>query len=260
MDLNLGGNRYNELLDLTKSNASPNEIDSFLEGFWDSPLFHQLQLFSNQAVRILNASDFSYIYISPTMRELTGYDVEEIKHGGLLFIYRCVPMVDILRLTAATYKVKRAIKKLTPEEKLQCRFSYDLRFSCKDGSEKKILQNCHILKLNSKHEPLILLFASTDITAYKNDTRMNYSLSVFRPAEGFVDVIRETVIDEDCPLSPRELEVLRHTSFGKSENDIAAILNLSVETVKTHRKNMLNKSNARNAVELVRIAIAKSWI
>lgn len=259
MDLNFSSNRYDQLLDLTKSDASPNEIDLFLEGFWSSPLFHQFQLFSNQAVRILDTSNFRYLYISPSMRELTGYNVEEIKRGGLMFIYRCVPMVDILRLTAATLKVKRGLKRLTPDEKLRSRFSYDLRFICKDGREKKILQNCHVLKLNEVNDPLILLFASTDITAYKQDTRMNYSLSVLRE-NGFEDILRETVLEGVCPLSPRELEVLHHTSLGKSESDIGEALHLSVETIKTHRRNMLQKTNTRNALELVRLAVAKSWI
>ena len=261
MDSNVGNNPYHELLDLTKSDASPTLVESFLDEFWMSPLFQRVQLFSNQAVRILDTSSFTYLYISPSIRELTGYSPSEIeKGGGLMFIYQCIPLADVIRLIAATYRVKKALNKLSPEEKLQTRFSYDIRLICKDGLEKKFLQNCHILKLNEKNDPLVVLLASTDVTAYKQDANMNYSLSVLRPNEGFVDIIRETVPEAGCPLTPRELEVLKHTSFGDSEHDIAQALNLSVETVKTHRKNMLQKTKAKNAIELVRMAIAKSWI
>ena len=61
---------------------------------------------------------------------------------------------------------------------------------------------------------------------------------------------RELVVDEN--VSEREVQVLELTSEGHSSREIADLLHISKETVKSHRKHLLLKLNARNAAHLVR--------
>ena len=56
-------------------------------------------------------------------------------------------------------------------------------------------------------------------------------------------------------FSERELEVLRLLVEGYSTKEIASLLHIGTETVTTHRKNMLQKTNARNVAHLVKIAL-----
>ncbi len=251
---------HENLIRITQTDADPVEVQSFIDSFLLSPQFQRLQVFSNQAIRILDTSTMKYLYISESNYDLTGYSPQEIGVGGLKIAYKIMHLVDTVRLFKATLKVKSLLKKLTPEEKMRARFSFDARFTCKDGTRKKVLQNCHILKLNQSGDPLILLFASTDISDYKSDTRMNYSLSMYDPGNGFTSILKDSFAEEDCPLSLRELEVLNQTASGFSTKEIADKLILSQETVKTHRRNMLQKVNAKNTVEMVRLAIANNWI
>ena len=88
---------------------------------------------------------------------------------------------------------------------------------------------------------------------------MNYSLEVMRGGK-FVTLLEGSMHPETMPLSAREVEVLRLTSEGHPEKVISDLLFLSVETVKTHRRNMLQKTEAKNSNELVRIGIANGWI
>lgn len=57
------------------------------------------------------------------------------------------------------------------------------------------------------------------------------------------------------PLSKREIEVLEHVVSGKSNKEIAAVLNLSVNTVAVHRANIMDALQIRNTAELVVYAI-----
>lgn len=61
-------------------------------------------------------------------------------------------------------------------------------------------------------------------------------------------------------LTEREIQVLGLIAQGMSSVRIAQKLEISFETVKVHRRNMLRKSDAQNTFELIRMAIKSRWI
>jgi DNA-binding NarL/FixJ family response regulator len=56
-------------------------------------------------------------------------------------------------------------------------------------------------------------------------------------------------------LSSREIDVLKQIAFGLSNEDIADKLHIGVNTVKTHRANLLSKTGCGNTASLVMFAI-----
>jgi two-component system response regulator NreC len=61
-------------------------------------------------------------------------------------------------------------------------------------------------------------------------------------------------------LTPREREILQLVVEGKSNKDVANMLNLSVYTVETHRSNIMEKLNVKGVPELVLYAVRKGII
>jgi DNA-binding NarL/FixJ family response regulator len=61
-------------------------------------------------------------------------------------------------------------------------------------------------------------------------------------------------------LTPREREILQLIAEGKSNKDVANLLNLSVYTVETHRSNIMEKLNLRGSPELILYAVRKGII
>lgn len=61
-------------------------------------------------------------------------------------------------------------------------------------------------------------------------------------------------------LTPREREILQLLAELKSNKDIAQILNLSLYTVETHRRNLQEKLNLHSFAELVLYAVRKGVI
>jgi len=61
------------------------------------------------------------------------------------------------------------------------------------------------------------------------------------------------------PLTTREREVLKLIAEGKSNKDIAHLLDISVRTVHHHRDNMMKKLNIRNTAALIKYAIRKGY-
>lgn len=57
-------------------------------------------------------------------------------------------------------------------------------------------------------------------------------------------------------LTARERQVLALVAEGLSSKEIAAELGIGARTVETHRERVMDKLDARNAADLVRIAFA----
>lgn len=53
-------------------------------------------------------------------------------------------------------------------------------------------------------------------------------------------------------ISPRELEVLHLVAYEHNTKEIAKELYISEHTVLSHRKNLLNKMDAKNTAGLIR--------
>jgi putative nucleotidyltransferase with HDIG domain len=67
-------------------------------------------------------------------------------------------------------------------------------------------------------------------------------------------------ISEPCPLSGRELDVLRHLSEGLVYKQIASDMHLSVSTIRTHLHNVYGKIGAVDRAQAVLMARDRGWI
>jgi len=57
-------------------------------------------------------------------------------------------------------------------------------------------------------------------------------------------------------LTPRELEVMKMVTDGRSNKEIANALGVSAKTIEAHRARVMEKMHARSLAELVRMVIA----
>lgn len=93
------------------------------------------------------------------------------------------------------------------------------------------------------------------------------SKSFFSPAvskvllDDYVRKLRRSGTEDAYDLlTPREREVLQLIAEGKSNKDIANLLNLSVYTVESHRSNLMKKLNLRGLPEVILYAVRKGII
>lgn len=76
----------------------------------------------------------------------------------------------------------------------------------------------------------------------------------------FDSALAVAALEEDVPVTQRELDVVRLVAEGASAREIAGRLFLSEGTVRNYTSNMINKCGARNRVDLVRIAFDRGWL
>ncbi|HXG32702.1 MAG TPA: response regulator transcription factor [Bryobacteraceae bacterium] len=79
--------------------------------------------------------------------------------------------------------------------------------------------------------------------------------------EDYVRMLQQRGLKDSYDLlTDREKEILQLLAEGKSNKEVAALLNLSVYTVETHRANLMQKLNLHNTAELVLYAVRKKII
>jgi DNA-binding NarL/FixJ family response regulator len=66
--------------------------------------------------------------------------------------------------------------------------------------------------------------------------------------------------DSYCLLTDREKEVLQLLAEGRTNKEVASLLDVGVSTIETHRANMMQKLNLHNTAEIVLYAVRKSLV
>jgi len=155
-------------------------------------------------------------------------------------------LLDITLPDANGAELCREIKKSSPETSV-------IMFS--NRSERSIimqsLQNGasgYLLKNTSIDELVVCIKgAVSGNIVFCNETRK----IINRPSQNDLPIPR---------LTKREKQILQMVAQGKTSNMIAEELFLSPLTIDTHRKNLLQKFQAKNSTELINIAIQHHMI
>lgn len=91
--------------------------------------------------------------------------------------------------------------------------------------------------------------------------------SFFSPAisqmllEDYMRQIRDRDVEDSYDLlTPREREILQMIAEGKSNKEMASLLQLSLYTVETHRANLMEKLDLHTVPELILYAVRKGVI
>jgi two-component system, NarL family, response regulator NreC len=79
--------------------------------------------------------------------------------------------------------------------------------------------------------------------------------------EDYVRTLQDRGLQDSYDLlTEREREVLQLLAEGKSNKEVATLLDLSTYTVETHRTNLMHKLNLHNTAEIVLYAVRKKII
>ncbi|MGD0774515.1 MAG: response regulator transcription factor [Candidatus Solibacter sp.] len=79
--------------------------------------------------------------------------------------------------------------------------------------------------------------------------------------EDYVQQMREQKVEDSYDLlTTREREVLQLLAEGRSNKEVATVLDLSLHTVETHRSHIMQKLNLHSGAEMILYAIRKGVI
>jgi DNA-binding NarL/FixJ family response regulator len=78
--------------------------------------------------------------------------------------------------------------------------------------------------------------------------------------KGYLNKVSDTSLTTRTILTSREREILQLLAEGLSAKEIAAHLNLSIKTIETHRRNIMEKLEIHTIAELTKYAIREGLV
>lgn len=201
-------------------------------------------------------------YISDHCHEILSYSRDEYEEGGSDFYDRTFYPGDKVVFCEQVFRdIREYWNRIPPEEISSYRFSFTHRYCRKDGTTSQMLEQNTYLEPDSLGIPVLNLLTFTDIGDFKTDTSMVLTISRLVRDQGYVKVYSKSYLQpENIFLSKRESEILRLCLEGLTGEMIAVKLFLSIQTVKNHKRNMMEKTSTRNITGLINLSIKNHWI
>ncbi len=231
----------------------------------ESPQFRFLQEQSPAAFCILNYQEMRYDYFSENIKGLLGYEASRYTQpDGFEFALSTFHPSHLAVFSGKIVpKIIEYYNEFSAEDQVKT-LRFTLTFLCRNANNEYIwcMQQISVLETDAQGLPLYSLVFLSNITNIKKDEQLDFIISQ-KNADGiYAPILATTMLDQKdfTFLSKRELEVLTLISKGLSTSEIAEILNISTETISSHRKNMLVKSKAKNTAELLNLAIKKGFL
>lgn len=140
------------------------------------------------------------------------------------------------------------------------RFLFNQRYIRKDGSVAQFMHEGS-LAISDIGNPVLKLTVFFEIGDIVPDDRIILKIFRYSTEHGYQKVFRKVYGEtSNSLLSEREMEIIRLCHEGLSSKMIADKLNLSIHTVKNHKRNSMIKTLTHNISELIGLCIKRHWI
>jgi len=153
------------------------------------------------------------------------------------------------------------IKPVTADELPDYRLSFNHRFIQRNETISEFLLEGTFAISPITRLPVLNLNAFTEIGDIKTDETINLTIYRYSRYLGYQKVFSKVYAKNiDSFLSQRELEIIKLCHQGQSSKMIADNLNLSIHTIKNHKRNCMEKTMTHNITELIHYCLVYRWL
>lgn len=199
----------------------------------------------------------TYPYIGEGVEEIVGHSSEAIMEGGLMFTAHMMRVPDYIDKRCMLEQTK-LYDNLNGKKLSEIRFKSIFPMLDKQKKQRFYYQQYKLILQGSDEIPIGFYGFLSKVPLAGEEKiiqqieLLNTEKNAWEEASSLEFYLN---VDENKLLSKRELEILKWISEGLNSEEIATKLYISVHTVKTHRKNMLKRTNSSNASDLVSYGI-----
>lgn len=199
--------------------------------------------------------NMDFLFVRNT-KGLFKYSPEQFMQNGLNWVSDLIQPEDFARQPKLFKDFFNLYFTIPVTERKKYTFCNDFRCLGKDGKYRWLLQEVRFLETSSNGEPQLSVSTYTDITLIKTNYNLNLYVGRYN-SQGLYQIKTHLFyphVHKGLKLSDKELKILKLISEGFLSKHIAEKLNISFNTVNTHRRNMLKKTGTKTSSELVKLA------
>ncbi|WP_298238455.1 LuxR C-terminal-related transcriptional regulator [uncultured Algibacter sp.] len=202
---------------------------------------------------ITNTQDLSFEYISKNMTACLGLDKQELQIKGMRYLWSRMHPDDLDKwLKALNELMNFTINEISVNDR--GKMSYTWNYRLKNGKDEyvNVVQNTTPLEFDSKDKPVIGL-AHYTVLSGSLEMQISASAKLLNSNNEYETVYFNNFSQKLLTggISNRERDVIRLLVLNYSSKDIAKKLNISPNTVDTHRRNILKKLKISSTGELI---------
>lgn len=205
---------------------------------------------THSIVLVFDCYTNKFVFVSDNIPKL--YGLENCR----LFVDGHQPVIEVIHPDDINYgllvrkKIYSILRSFSNEEKMNYKAIHKMRVRNIRGEYICIIEQEQVLALD-KSGNIWLMLSVIDIDASHESEIIKSHLYNFNTGEQIFIDLSDTL---DEPLTNRELEVLRLMKKGLLSKEIADTLKVSINTINSHRQNILYKLRVNNSIEAVNCA------
>ncbi|WP_199120034.1 LuxR C-terminal-related transcriptional regulator [Pedobacter sp. ASV28] len=211
----------------------------------------------NYFYMIFNMYTGNVDFVSSDVKEILGYEQEEISAA---FMMDKMHPDDKTHFLNFEYKVVEFFKALPYDKIPYYKVQYDFRIKKRDGQYLRILHQAVQIDYDEDNFYRTLCL-ETDITHIKQEGVPCFSIIGLDGEASYYNIQPMQVFTKSYDLfTRRERDILKGIIEGKTSQEMAAQMFISIHTVNAHRKNILAKAGVKTALELVNKSVKEGWV
>jgi DNA-binding CsgD family transcriptional regulator len=229
--------------------ASLNALLSNYQEHFPHQLVEQTIEYPNQFFYIVDIPKTEIAYTSKNIEQVLGY---ERSQNNIPFLYEKIHPEDLPIVLEAVDLVHHLILSKSARPFINS-IHLDYRIKHQKGHYIRLLRQSTVTSVNQYLQPLYYMSTCTDITSHKPTGKVevkfygdDFGNQTFDTHPHYQEVVSK--------LNAREHQVLVLLKEGKTSEQIGKELFISKNTVDTHRRNMLRKTETKNTMELISFA------
>ncbi|MBA4850564.1 response regulator transcription factor [Emticicia sp. BO119] len=244
---------FNDFKRIWHSDGTNEDFDVVASLVANNPLLHETLTMQGHALAVLEIKTMMYPLILGAVEKVCGWPTDYFYEVGVEGYVSKYLEKDFLGLGEISRQISSYTATLDPKQMKMFRVIYDYQMAGKDGRIRRVCQESIALKTNDDGHITYFLAYITDITHFKRNGKQHIHLTGGKTSR-FFEINNETnTASELTLLTKREQEIAKLLGEGFTSEQIAGKLFISVNTVNTHRQNMLKKLGLVDATELINL-------
>jgi DNA-binding CsgD family transcriptional regulator/PAS domain-containing protein len=203
-----------------------------------------------------------FLKVGGAFEQMTGYTIEELTKANFIQAARFTTPDELKATLLGAQQFWQYFYSQPAEKRPYIKSSHTYAFIRKNGTTFHALQQSSTVFFDKMGNGVYQFDIITDISHLDPEPKLKFFLLDTSSSENMVHIpLHPGIIylEEEIPVSKKELEVLKLIAKGKSIKMIADLMGISENTIKHHRTSMFRKCNVNNMAELTAKGLQKGW-